>query len=585
MKRVGRSPVTPKKLFKPLTDDDTDAVQSGEAELRSELLAAKLETQELRSQLLWAISRIEALASTSSEHAAKLIGLTEVQNALVQDNPSEFAHVTAEDIASETALFQAKYLLHHLENSPNLSSHLHSLNVVLDNIEHGRWNTDHTWPNPNIAQTLKSFRATCAKLSKTDQPLFRFSDPQFMQRLHASAMHPVERCAVNLDDMSRAAFNLILDQHGRVLQPAELEKLPIWPEAGKQIATYTANMRTCMLTWRRVFEDEEIYPSNAAWVAPPAHAWPYVRAYVDARGVVVRFIVPQPPDVVIPTVEDIHAGRVPSYEAALYPCKTEPAPSVPPLQKLSKLDPPAPVKYTMPAPSAAQLAAGPSTYAQTAKTAPPLRTATPDPSRMRAPPMATAPQGGPEVRMAARALHNMSLVDSEHDDTREHDALMLETKPESDTELDNKLRSKMLTLFPTLQHNPGPKHKLNPAITSDLLASLHTDTLPHGNTIIMQNAPIKKYNGQSNSSMGDETLWFSQVVQHAHTTNTPLLYLLDHYTIQAANTWVQVKINPNSTRGPAVVFRGYCRRIDIESANELQMAPNLDTMCNTKYII
>jgi hypothetical protein len=100
--------------------------------------------------------------------------------------------------------------------------------------------------------------------------------------------------------------------------------------------------------------------------------------------------------------------------------------------------------------------------------------------------------------------------------------------------------SKLCDRFPKLLGLPTP-NTYTP-VRHNLLACLEPPSAAQGTTIIMQAAPLKKYNGMSNSNVGDERLWFAQVVQHAHSTLRPLLYTLDAYTTHAANAWVQVKI-------------------------------------------
>jgi hypothetical protein len=82
----------------------------------------------------------------------------------------------------------------------------------------------------------------------------------------------------------------------------------------------------------------------------------------------------------------------------------------------------------------------------------------------------------------------------------------------------------------------GPK-KIAKDIDDNLISSLHYNDVQSGSRVFIQAPVISIYSGKQDTNF-NETLWFSQVVQHARSTNQTLMHSLLSHTSGVALRWV-----------------------------------------------
>jgi hypothetical protein len=500
---------TPQALLKRMQqmEDNMRALQSENKILKEAQYDGVLERR-------YQAAQIETLQKTQ-------LDMGEIQNALISLHPGELQKMTYENITLWTHLQQAVYLFAHAGAHPQHvpDDVLNCLDDICSQIECGAWQII---DNPGLQDCFTRYRTQIANRTFSTPETCSFSEEDIMAKSHLACMRPTAARKLAVFNVSKD-FEVIFDQNNTLVDMLTCRASQFWPAMEQEISSYHMSIRKMALAWKSQFEQAELNPGDELWVDPPIHVFPFVRVFRDTSGHIHRFLLPSTPQVGIPDVAAIRAGRTQKYDECLNITNYAPPKTVPPLPKLpaQKVQTAAMDKaYDVPHIMEQVERMGPSqaarhppqglSYAQTAQTAPTdAGQVSQGLGYQTSPPMFRTPAPRPNS--------------SDPED-------LLDT-----------LVTRLIHKFPSLRTSEKPAKDI-PQIRHNLLASLNTENSCDNTTIIMQAPQLKKYNGMSTSNVGDETLWFSQVVQHAHITHRPLLYTLDAYTTHAANTWVQVKI-------------------------------------------
>ena len=418
-------------------------------------------------------------------------------------------------------------------------------NDILDNIENGSFPLSYM-DNPNMVAELKAFRAQYQMYDSHGTPL-PFSDATLKYRLEQIGfVPPPRRVWPGLQrhyQMTTKDFITVYDQDAREVPMDLVVNSPHWDQPKAE--SYVKAMRDMIGQWLNALNHLDLVEGTPQWVPPPVGAYDQFKCVVGNDGSPLRFTYPESPVFKIPTTME-EFENIARNGFMDPPRPARPDQRVHPVNLLPTSLPAAPA---LPQDSGS---GGTRPHTPHSGGRGRSRTPTPDgrapadqqqPQRMAA---ARAPrQGGGSYAQAAG--HQVSLGggldpflndDDDDDDpmTGAHipDLDTPEPKRSSEEDQYKKFIDRLQKEHPNLIK--GPK-KMAQAIGDNLLSILHpNDVMQSGSRVFIQAPVIPVYSGRQDPNF-NEQVWFSQVVQHARSTNQSLIHSLIAHTSEVALRW------------------------------------------------